>query len=318
VSVSPRVTVFFALLLAVCFGGSAVAARRLEQLRPYDRLQDPLIIHSGKALRRLSLGYRGLLADIYWTRAVQYFGEKHLARANQYSLLAPFLDMTTDLDPQLIVAYQFGSIFLSEPPPEGAGQPDKAVALVEKGIQENPDKWQLYYGLGWIEYSRGNYLGASRAFERGSRVRGANPSLKTLAAVMAQNANDIRAARFLWSQIYETTEDRMVRGSAIKHLQALQVDEDVASIEKAVQHYRTTEGHPPSSVRELRAMGWQIPQADPLGHTYRITSDGRVEVADPASLPFITRGLPPTQNPSLLRPLSPAEQEAVRKAAPAP
>ena len=25
----------------------------------------------------MSLGYDGLLADIYWTRAVQYFGGKH-------------------------------------------------------------------------------------------------------------------------------------------------------------------------------------------------------------------------------------------------
>ena len=29
---------------------------------------------SPKAVKRLSLGYDGLLADIYWTRAVQYFG----------------------------------------------------------------------------------------------------------------------------------------------------------------------------------------------------------------------------------------------------
>ena len=64
-------------------------------------------------MKRLSLGYDGLLADIYWTRAVQYFGTRHQQqRAQLQSLLAPLLEITTTLDPQLLVAYQFGANFL--------------------------------------------------------------------------------------------------------------------------------------------------------------------------------------------------------------
>ncbi len=93
-------------------------------------------------LKRLSLGYDGLLADIYWTRAVQYFGGKHYEGAEHYDLLAPLLEITTALDPHLIVAYEFGSNFLAPKPPNGAGMPERAVALAEFGIQNNPNEWR--------------------------------------------------------------------------------------------------------------------------------------------------------------------------------
>ena len=115
-------------------------------------LEEVLYLPSGKILKRLSLGYSSLLADIYWTRAVQYFGSQHIEKATHYELLYPLLDITTDLDPHIIVVYEYGSVFLSQPPPNGAGQPDRAVALVEKGIRENPEYWRLYFTLGFIHY----------------------------------------------------------------------------------------------------------------------------------------------------------------------
>ena len=48
-------------------------------------------------LKRLSLGYEGLLADIYWTRAVQYFGSQHVHKSEDYRLLYPLLDLTATL-----------------------------------------------------------------------------------------------------------------------------------------------------------------------------------------------------------------------------
>src|SRR5579884_4372594 len=123
-------------LLVLFFAGSVLARRELEQVRGTDStLQEILYLPSGKAVKRLSLGYSSLMADIYWTRAVQYFGEHHIQKSTRYDLLYPLLDITTDLDPHLIVAYDTGSIFLSQKVPDGAGEPDKAVALVEKGIR---------------------------------------------------------------------------------------------------------------------------------------------------------------------------------------
>jgi hypothetical protein len=179
-----NVTIVAASLLVFALGAQALLVRRVDRLRADATLEEVLYIPSSKAIRRLSLGYTGLAADIYWTRVVQYFGEKHGKRSMRYDLLAPLLEITTDLDPNLLVAYEFGSIFLAQQPPEGAGRPDQAVQLVEKGIRQNPEAWRLYYTLGFIHYiEREDYLAASDAFLRGSRVPGAHPWLRLMAAM---------------------------------------------------------------------------------------------------------------------------------------
>src|SRR5215470_9914512 len=133
-----KTTVVAGALLIAMFAGSVMSRRLVDRHRAAEAtLEDILYLPSGKTVKRLSLGYSSLLADIYWTRAVQYFGNKHLKYSQRYDLLAPLLDITTDLDPHLIVAYQTGSILLCQKAPEGAGQPDKAVALLEKGIRNN-------------------------------------------------------------------------------------------------------------------------------------------------------------------------------------
>ena len=134
-------------VMMVALLGSIVLLRQIDQVRQGATLEESLYIPSPKVLKAMSLGYTGLMADIYWTRVVQYFGSKHKANAMQYKLLAPLLDITTELDPHLRVAYQFGATFLAQKPPEGAGDPQAAVRLIEKGIRENPNTWQLYYEL---------------------------------------------------------------------------------------------------------------------------------------------------------------------------
>ncbi|MBZ5629644.1 MAG: hypothetical protein LAO06_12345 [Acidobacteriia bacterium] len=296
------ITVTLATVMTVCLASAVVLLRRIDGMRSGATLEEVLYIPSPKILKRMSLGYNGLLADVYWTRAVQYFGAKHRAHAMQYQLLAPLLEVTTELDPHLIVAYQFGSTFLAQKPPEGAGRPDKAVALVERGIQANPNRWQLYYELGFLEYmERHDPAAAARAFERGSQVPGAHQFLRVLAAAMAQQAGQIATARMLWTTTYETTEDKMIRFNALKHLRALRVDEDVPRLEEVAAEFKRRNGRPASGWAELISAGLLrgIP-VDPLGRPYKLLPDGRVEVADPDSLPFINQGLLPGKKPESL------------------
>src|SRR5437588_3156986 len=139
-------------LLVLSTVGAAVMARNIDRLRTSATLEETMYLRSPKLVKFLSLGFTGLAADIYWTRAVQYFGSHHQQHALRYDLLKPLLDLTTSLDPHLIVAYEFGSFFLAQKPPEGAGIPDEAVKFVERGIENNPNDWQLYYHLGFIHY----------------------------------------------------------------------------------------------------------------------------------------------------------------------
>jgi hypothetical protein len=292
---SPRITAVLAAVLAVCLAAAVVTATHADQARPAATLEAVLYIPSPAMLKRMSLGYTGLLADIYWTRAVQYFGARHVVRSRHYELLAPLLNITTQLDPHLSAAYEFGSVFLTQPPPNGAGDPDAAIRLVQYGIEHNPGDWRLYYNLGFIySLEKKDYLGAAQAFAQGSKVPNAHPFLKILAARMAERGGDVETARLLWTTTYETSKDPQIKANAISHLRALQVDELVPKLEEVIRQYTLRTGHAPENWADLVHAGYLpgIP-LDPVGHPYKLASGGQVEVAVPDDLPFITKGLPP-------------------------
>jgi len=77
-----KITVIGSALLVALFAGSVVGRRQVEKIQgPQATLDEVLYLPSGKTVKRLSLGYSSLMADIYWTRAVQYFGSRHMAHS---------------------------------------------------------------------------------------------------------------------------------------------------------------------------------------------------------------------------------------------
>jgi len=294
-----KVSIVAGACVVICLAASAVTVHRIDELRPQATLEEVLYLSSPKVLKRASLGYDGLLADIYWTRAVQYFGGRHHAGAQSYNLLYPLLDITTHLDPQLVAAYQFGASFLAPPPPDGAGQPERAIQLMEYGVQNNPNNWKLYYDLGFVCYMNLNdYRKAADAFERGSKVPNAHPFLRLLAAQMAEHAGEFDTARMMWSATYQNSQDQLIRQNAVEHLRALRVDEDVTHLQEAVTRFGERTGRLPANMSEL-ASAERLPgiPVDPDGHPYKLTPEGRVEVRVPDDFAFATKGLPPGYKP---------------------
>ncbi len=100
-----------------------------------------LYVRSADTMRRMVLSDDALAADVYWIRALQHFGGQRLEEQAATSCCIRCWIMATSLDPRFNIAYRFGSLFLAEPPPGGPGRPDLAVALLQKGIKENPRKW---------------------------------------------------------------------------------------------------------------------------------------------------------------------------------
>jgi len=294
-----KTTMVASACLIVSLAASSFVLRRVDQLRPQATLDEVLFLSSPKVIKRASLGYDGLMACIYWTRAVQYFGSRHRYYAASYDLLAPLLEITTHLDPHLVVAYEFGSSFLAPKPPQGAGQPERAIELMRYGIQNNPENWRLYYDLGFVYYLElKDYKNAADTFERGSHVPNAHPFLKIFAAQMAQHAGEYETARMLWTATYQNTQDQLIKENAVGHLRALRVDEDVQHLQEAVTRFGERTGRLPASMSELLAAeGLAGTPVDPDGHPYKLTPEGRVELRVPEDFPFVTRGLPPGFKP---------------------
>ncbi len=233
-----RTTIIASACLAVSMTACVLLLRNIDRIRPQASIDDVLYVASPKMVKRASLGFDGLMACIYWTRTVQYFGNRHYHREQSYNELAPLLEITTTLDPQLFPPYQFGASFLAPKPPNGAGEPTRAVQLMEYGIAHNPDNWQLYYNLGFVYYTElKDYKKAAEIFERGSKVPGAHPFMKILAAQMAEHAGDLATARLLWSATFETSREKNIRENALAHLRAISVDEDVTNLQAAVTRF---------------------------------------------------------------------------------
>jgi tetratricopeptide (TPR) repeat protein len=289
-----------ACLLASLFA-SVVLLQNIDRTRPRDIVDDALYISSPKMVRWASLGFNSLMACIYWTRTVQYFGHRHFNREHTYNELAPLLEITTALDPHLLPAYHFGASFLAPAPPNGAGEPKRAVQLMQYGIEHNPDDWRLYYDLGFVYYTElHDFKEAGEVFEQGSRIPGAHPFMKILAADMAEHAQDFATARLLWTAAYQSTQETNIRQNALEHLRAIQVDEDVSTLQNAVTRFVQANGRIPTSLWEVvAAEHWRGIPVDPEGNPYELSLDGQVLVAYPDDFPFITRGLPPGYKPGI-------------------
>jgi tetratricopeptide (TPR) repeat protein len=261
-----------------------------SELGIYAKISEVLYIPTGKTLRLLSLGNEGLLADIYWTRAVQYFGRGQMEGAGKrYELLAPLLQITTDLDPHLIVAYRFGAVFLMENPPVGAGQPGAALQLIRRGIVANPDYWRLWQDLGFVYYWKlKDYKTAATIFKAGSERPGAEFWLKALAGTVAARGGDVQTSRFLWSEIYRHADSDAVRRTAEVHLALLEAMDQMEKLNGVLALYRTKEGHQAASFNELLASGLlrALPK-DPSGAPYVIGADGKAQLGPDSALKIL-------------------------------
>ena len=242
--------------------------------------RDDLLLRSGKLVKVMSLEYAPLLADIYWTRVVQYYGNKHVRGQANLELLWPLLDITTTLDPNLLISYRFGAMFLSQAPPAGAGRPDLAVQLIQRGIQANPDYWRLYEDLGFVYYfDLKDYQKASATFLEGSKKPNAQLWMKVMAAKVAAEGESIDTSFFLWKDIYNSTADPSVKKNALLHLQLLKVKEDFKQLNALADEYAKRFGERPARMSELVQAGMlQGIPADPLGFAYVFGEDGKTEL----------------------------------------
>ena len=293
-----RLTGVVAIALAFLAGAVQLQATRERLFPPSTGDADAMYLRSATAVRRLSGAYTPLAADGYWIRALQYYGGTKQRLQEQawipepppmlaaptpddYSLLYPMLDLATSLDPRFTVAYRFGAVFLAEPRPRGAGRPDLAVALLEKGIRAQPDKWEYMEDAGFVHYwYQHNYRAAADWFQKASDVPGAPWWLRSLAATTIAQGGDRRSSRVMWEAIRQSAEIDWLRQDAERRLLQLQALDDIDSLQRAVDAFVRSSGQPPADWLTLvRAGVIRGVPVDPTRTPYELTAQGRVHLA---------------------------------------
>jgi tetratricopeptide (TPR) repeat protein len=248
--------------------------------------QDEVLVRSPKLMRLLTAEYSALAADIYWTRAVQYYGGKRLGQDTNLESLWPLLDLATTLDSHLIPAYRFGATFLSEPEPRGAGRPDLAVELLKRGLESNPEAWRLNQDLGNVYYLElKDYAKAGQTYLEGSKKAGAAPWMKVMAARFLEKGGSRETSAMLWSEVYESSTDESLKENARINLQLLRADEDIEHLNEMAGQFAARFGRPPHSLREVMQAGLNGGEPlDPAGYPYAIGTDGKARISQKSPL----------------------------------
>jgi len=298
---SARLLAAVPLLFAAAVG---LQLLRDRDRQPFQPSADVLWFRSGEAVRRMALGYESIVADVYWMRAVVYYGGQRLQTTAppNYDLLYALLDLVTTLDPRFNIAYRFGSIFLAEAYPSGPGRPDQAIALLARGI-ERTGRWEYMHDTGFVYYWwLRDYIKAAEWFERAAAVPGAPAWLKPLAATTLAVGGDRRTSRQLWEQLMQASDTEWLRGNAEFRLRQLDAMDMLDQLNALARRYAAQTGRVAGNWQTLGpAVGLRGVPVDSAGVAFAIDpATGRVTLGPESPL------LPLPEEPPPLPPAPPA------------
>ena len=289
----PRVSVSAVAALMLLLGGAVALQAARDRMpapaRPHGADAGLLYVQSGAFMQRAALSYDSLAADIYWMRALQHFGRTKLSQdpEKQYNLLFPLLDLTTSLDPRFDIAYRFGAVFLAEAFPGGAGRPDLAIQLLEKGRRANPTRWQYPQDIAFVHYWwRHDYQQAAEWFMRASELPDAPNWLAPMAAVTLTQGGNRESARRLWSEVAQHAEAAWLVEQATFRLTQLEALDQIDALERIVKRYDMLHGTLPDTWEDVVRAGLLrgIP-VDPRQFPYALNPYwGTVRLADASTL----------------------------------
>lgn len=240
-----------------------------------DRRQDRTVVQieglaqlpKGEYLKPVLLGYHHLGADILWLRLVQVVGKRRNS-ADEYEWMYHALDVITTLDPQYAYAYYAGGVILGDL----ANRTDLSNRLLEKGVNANPEAWNIPFLLGYNYYFLlGDPAKGAEYIMKAASLPDRPSYLPGLATRLASEAGSPDTAlAFLEARLLETQDPEM-RGVLASRTKEVIIERDLRLLERAVAAYRTQHRALPATLTDLVASGVVpvLPQ-EPFGGDYRL------------------------------------------------
>lgn len=187
-----------------------------------------------------SFGFDNLIADWAFLKFLQYFGDDDARDQTGYRLSPEYFEVILGRDPRFLDAY----LFLSGSTSLYAGMPERAVALMEKGLQslspQVPPKsyyvWR-YKGIDELLFL-GDPQAARKSFEMTAKWASTYPDEESqsvarfsqrTADFLARNPNSKSAQIAAWSLVLSNATDDRTRQIAIERIRALGGDVTVNS-----------------------------------------------------------------------------------------
>lgn len=141
-------------LLAPLIVFVVVMQHHLDPLR--DKYQPGKVTNinlGGQFIAATLIGLKEVVAGLLWVRTDEFF------HTGNYEAIIPMVRIVTWLDPHQIDVYDTGAWHLAYNFTDSQERSDRryipaAKALLREGIQNNPNTYDLYFDLGWMDFNK--------------------------------------------------------------------------------------------------------------------------------------------------------------------
>lgn len=217
-----------------------------QKPRPSDRIKTP----GPDLLALVTFNYGIGVSDLTWLQTVQTIGEGTDNENTNWSRIEDLAQITTDLDPRYLIAYDSSAVVLSA----HGGRVDASDALLLKGRASLPDEYRFPCMLGYNAFfMRDDAVAGSQWYGECASKPDAPRYAASLAGRMLTAAGDRAGAMaFLEELIPQLTGD--VRADAEWRLKMLASEAVFEVYDEACMTYRLRQGSVPSAA-ELHQAG---------------------------------------------------------------
>ena len=268
------ITIFIILFAVI---GNVVAIARVSVEREVLREKEGagLVIPSAIA-KVAALEFKGILADIIFSRAMTYYGGKAIrgekVLEGEWKWIYESMDVATDLDNYFLDPYYFGAMNLAWE----ANKVKEANLLLEKALKYRDWDWTIPFYLGFnYFYFLQDDIKASKYLMEASKRPGSGDLLPTFAARLAYKGKRTENAVIFLEEIIKKTSDEHTRWIYTRRLDALKI---ILFLERGMAIYQDKFKKQPAKLNELITKGiiQDIPK-DPYGGEFYIDKDSTIK-----------------------------------------
>ncbi|RMG26753.1 MAG: hypothetical protein D6724_01135 [Armatimonadetes bacterium] len=153
-------------------------------------------------------GLREMVAGILWVQTDQYFD------TGQFDAVLPLIRLVTWLNPRQVEVYSTGAWHIAYNFTDEQNRSDRryipiALRLLEEGVQNNPNTYEMYFEVGWLYYHKidDDYWQAVHWFEQSVEKKDILPARKgILFKAYEKNGQLDDSVSWLWKLQQEAEE----------------------------------------------------------------------------------------------------------------
>ncbi len=236
--------------ICVCFIGMKHLAERelasLDERAP--SLYEQAARFHADSLRRYSLGFDFVMADLLWLRLLDKARTKEV-EPGKVSWEFAQLDAITSLDRNFARAYPFGGAFLSVFLRDNVG----AKLILEKWVRNFPSNWRAHYTLGYhLYFEMGQFKPASGHILTAAEMTGAPPWLPSLGIRLLSETGSLAQALRMAIGLVPALKDEEGKLRLMVRIRSLVYSLQKASWEAALDGFRKEHKSEPSNMGDIQ------------------------------------------------------------------